>query len=176
MHSGPAKRDPVRIVAARTQTDMASVTHLMQDYARQLPRALALEAACEPLPGQYAPPAGELLLARRGRSTIGCIAMRAFRASESCEFKRLFVEPRSRGCAIGKRLVRTLERVAAMRGYRLILLDTFEDMTAARALYVACGFEVIPPYRPVRFPGLVYMRKTLDQPGADPSRILSILG
>jgi GNAT superfamily N-acetyltransferase len=154
--------DRVEIQAARDDDDFAGVERLIASYANALPSQLAEEATCEPLPGAYSPPEGELLLARIGSDVAGCAAMRRF-SEKQCEFKRLFVDPQFRGRGIALQLVKSLEAIARQRGYQEILLDTFEEMAAARRLYTAHGFEVIPPYRPVRFERLVYMRKRIAQ-------------
>ncbi|CAF0829666.1 unnamed protein product [Adineta steineri] len=55
------------------------------------------------MPGKYAPPTGELLLARNSqREPIGCVALRALGSSDSgcCETKRLYIIPTVRGLGL----------------------------------------------------------------------------
>ena len=55
-----------------------------QDFERELTE----------LPGRYAPPAGNLLLALDGTNAAGCVALRNI-GDGICEMKRLYVRPPS---------------------------------------------------------------------------------
>ncbi|MFN6997953.1 MAG: GNAT family N-acetyltransferase, partial [Aquincola tertiaricarbonis] len=46
-------------------------------------------------------------------------------------------------------------------GYSTMLLDTLDDMEAARGLYSSLGFEEIPPYYFNPLPGSHYLRVQL---------------
>jgi ribosomal protein S18 acetylase RimI-like enzyme len=46
-------------------------------------------------------------------------------------------------------------------GYSNLLLDTLDDMEAARGLYASLGFEEIPPYYFNPIPGAHYLRVSL---------------
>jgi len=46
-------------------------------------------------------------------------------------------------------------------GYDSVLLDTLDDMEAARALYEDLGFEEIPPYYHNPLPGAHYLKVDL---------------
>jgi putative acetyltransferase len=48
-----------------------------------------------------------------------------------------------------------------------VLLDTVDDMEAARGLYASLGFEEIPPYYYNPIPGAHYLKATL---GVTPSQ------
>jgi GNAT superfamily N-acetyltransferase len=68
------------------------------------------------LPGQYAPPLGELLLAKISGGVAGCVALRALDQS-TLEMKRLYVRPAIRGAGLGKRLVEAAITIARKNGY-----------------------------------------------------------
>jgi putative acetyltransferase len=46
-----------------------------------------------------------------------------------------------------------------------MLLDTLDDMEAARGLYATLGFEEIPPYYFNPIAGAHYLKVDLDEPG-----------
>jgi hypothetical protein len=61
------ERPSFRITPVRTANDLASTVKLFRAYASSLDIDLSyqdFEAEMEAMPGKYAPPAGELLLAR----------------------------------------------------------------------------------------------------------------
>jgi len=112
------------------------------------------------LPGDYAPPAGRLLLARTGDGAAGCVALRRVDGG-TCEMKRLYVRPAFRRFGLGRVLVQALLDEAQRIGYSEVLLDTLDDMEAARELYASLGFEEIPPYYYNPIPGAHYLKCTL---------------
>ena len=116
------------------------------------------------LPGDYAQPRGQLLLAWVDDQAVGCCALRALDNvdyAEACEMRRLYVDPNFRGLGIGRRLVEAQLDFARITGYRCVLLDTLSDMEAARALYEELGFEEIPPYYFNNMAGAHYLKADL---------------
>src|SRR6202035_4575987 len=98
------------------------------------------EAEMAAMPGKYAPPAGELLLARDGAGKpVGCVGLRPIEPAGCCEMKRLYVAPEGRGIGLGKALVDALVEVAERIGYREIKLDTLPSMAGAQSLYRKLG-------------------------------------
>ena len=112
------------------------------------------------LPGSYAPPSGRLLLAAVDGIPRGCVALQAI-SSETCEMKRLYVQPAQRGTGLGRLLVARVLDEARSIGYRRICLDTLPSMTEAQTMYRALGFEEVPPYRHNPVPGTRYMARAL---------------
>ena len=114
------------------------------------------------LPGKYAPPAGDLLLARAPEGTpLGCAALRPLGQGGCCELKRLYVVPGARGMGLGRALLDAVLETAARIGYREIRLDTLPDMRAALALYRQAGFAPIAPYYDTPLAGTRFLGRDL---------------
>jgi putative acetyltransferase len=107
--------------------------------------AAAFEAELASLPGKYAPPRGQLLLAMVGAQPAGCVALREI-DSARCEMKRMFVYPHRQGQGIGRAMAEAVIRDAGAMGYRSMLLDTSIRQAEAQALYRRLGFRDIAPY------------------------------
>jgi ribosomal protein S18 acetylase RimI-like enzyme len=153
---------------ARSATDLATVAALFRDYADGLGVDLAFQgfaAEVAALPGCYAPPAGELLLALDAAgAALGCVGLRPLAEDGVCEMKRLYVRPPGRRLGVGNRLVAAIIAAAEERGYAEMRLDSLPSMTAAVALYRRFGFAEIPPYCYNPIPGTVYLGRRLAQP------------
>ena len=98
------------------------------------------------LPGEYAPPAGNIILAYCDEELAGCVAVHKL-DDDICEMKRLYVAPRFRGKGIGRSLVMAILEQARMIGYARMRLDSIPSMKAAQTLYESIGFYEIPDYR-----------------------------
>jgi putative acetyltransferase len=83
----------------------------------------------------------------------------------ACEMKRLYVRRAFRRFGLGRILAQSLMDRARRAGYSCMLLDTLDDMEAARSLYVTLGFEDIPPYYFNPIAGAHYLKVNLDAPG-----------
>ena len=156
--------DDFLIAPARSRIELISTAALFRAYANSLPIDLAPQGfsqELDSLPGVYAPPGGELLLAKRGDHVLGCIALKPLEPPAIAEIKRLFVRPQARGHGVGKALVEAIIATAGRLGYGEIKLDTLPEMEGAVALYKASGFVPIPPYGSHPYPGLVTLGKKL---------------
>jgi GNAT superfamily N-acetyltransferase len=152
------------IALARSGTELTSAAALFHAYAASLPIDLAAQGfqqELDSLPGLYAPPGGELLLAKRGDHVLGCIALKPLEPPRIAEFKRLYVRPQARGLGVGKALVAAALTTAQTLGYGEIKLDTLSHLKEAIALYKSYGFAPIAPYGSHPYPGLVCLGKTL---------------
>lgn len=113
------------------------------------------------LPGDYAEPRGALLLAWVNGELAGCCALRPLDTSDytnAAEMKRLYVRPAFRGWRLGRQLAEAILDAARRAAYSSVLLDTLDDMEAARALYEDLGFVEIPPYYHNPYAGAHYLK------------------
>lgn len=154
---------PFHIHPARLASDFNVAARLFTAYAAFLGIDLAFQgfqAELEAMPGKYAPPAGELLLARLDNEPVGCVALRPL-ADGCCEMKRLYVSPRGRGLGVGKALVSAIVLEAKRIGYREIRLDTLPSMAEAIALYEKAGFNAIAPYYETPLADTLFLGRSL---------------
>jgi ribosomal protein S18 acetylase RimI-like enzyme len=152
----------VEIVDGHGEEHLPAVRGLFEDYAASLDVDLGFQdfqRELAELPGDYAPPAGRLLLAL-DPEPAGCVALRPF-APGVCEMKRLYVSPSARGTGLGRRLAEAIVAVARSAGYERMRLDTLPSMTEARGLYRSLGFEEIEAYRPNPVHGTTYFELRL---------------
>jgi putative acetyltransferase len=157
----------IRLETPATPEQLEHTRAIFREYARQLGVDLCFQnfdAELAALPGEYAAPRGALLLALVDGQLAGCGAVRPLADVDypnACEMKRLFVRPAFRGLGLGRTIAQALMDRAANAGYSSMLLDTLDDMEAARGLYAALGFEEIPPYYFNPVPGAHYLRAQL---------------
>ena len=141
---------------------------IFREYARGLDVDLCFQnfdAELAALPGEYAVPSGHLLLAFVEGALAGCGAYRALPGADyanACEMKRLYVRPAFRRFGLGRALAQALMDEARRSGYSVMLLDTLDDMEAARGLYGSLGFDTIAPYYFNPIPGAHYLKATLS--------------
>jgi epoxyqueuosine reductase len=150
------KRPDIHIVPAEAQ-DLDVVRTLFREYEASLPFDLSFqefEKEVKGLPGRYAPPSGRMLLARRGGTVAGCVALRQIGA-DTCEMKRLFVPSALRGQGIGRALAEAVIEEGRRMGYKRMRLDTV--LEPAKGLYRSLGYREIPPYQHVPVAGVVFM-------------------
>lgn len=184
---GPAVLTPPgpTIHPARGEAALREAVRLFRAYAAGLGLDLGYQgfaAELAALPGAYAPPGGELLLARApgcgppGREpdgpALGCVAVRPLPASmpgsgpglRACEMKRLFVAPDGRGLGLGRRLALAALEAGTRLGYDAMRLDTLERLAPALALYRSLGFCEVAPFHDDRVPGLLFLGRSLPPP------------
>lgn len=149
------------ITPAASPDDLRTAAALFDAYARSLPIDLGYQdfgAELAGLPGKYAPPHGELLLARGADGhPLGCVALRPLAEAGVCEMKRLYLAPEARGLGLGRALAEAVVQAARRLGYHELRLDTLATMTTAIALYERMGFTRIAPYYAPTPEGTVFM-------------------
>src|SRR6476661_8169200 len=99
------------IIQARTPAQVEQARALFLEYGASLGFSLCFQSFDEELaglPGDYAPPAGRLLLAEVEGKPAGCVALHrlgdtcAGKRELLCEMKRLYVRPDFRGHQLGR--------------------------------------------------------------------------
>lgn len=176
----------VVIVTAVEPHEIEASRSIFREYANSLDVDLCFqnfEDELAMLPGDYAEPRGALLLAlidasptdtddptqvRRGDGRLAhvaaCCALRPLDAADypnAAEMKRLYVRPAFRGMGLGRQLAEAVLDAARGAGYASVLLDTLDDMEAARTLYEDLGFEEVPPYYHNPIAGSHYLKVDL---------------
>jgi putative acetyltransferase len=164
-----------RLTEASTAAQFEAARVLIEEYAAKLAASTGvdlcfqnLSAELAQLPLMYGPPSGCLLLAGLDEEWVGCCALRRF-SDEVCEMKRLYVKSSARGAHLGRRLTQHLIPRARTLGYKRMVLDTLEDMIAARALYRSLGFRPTGPYYLNPTAGVSYMELDLETAPRDES-------
>jgi GNAT superfamily N-acetyltransferase len=158
----------IELLPADNAAAVAEARTLFGEYAASLAVDLCFQgfdAELAGLPGPYAAPAGALLVARVDGQPAGCGALRPLPEVDypnACEMKRLFVRRAFRGFGLGRLLAQALIDRATEAGYSSLLLDTLDDMEAARGLYTTLGFVEVPPYYFNPLPGAHYLKVDLD--------------
>jgi DNA-binding MarR family transcriptional regulator/ribosomal protein S18 acetylase RimI-like enzyme len=104
------------------------------------------------------------LVARLDGLAVGCGMLKKL-DTKTAEIKRMWVSPDARGLGIARRLLESLETLAAGSGVQRIRLDTNRSLGEAQALYGKAGYEAIEryndnPYADFWFEKVLETRKT----------------
>lgn len=158
----------ILLISPESPEDWHATRQILREYAASLHVDLCFqnfEAELATLPGEYEMPRGLFLLAVVDGQVAGCGGFRDcpdVDYANACEMKRLFVRPAFRRFGLGRLLAQALIDRAMQAGYSAMLLDTLDDMEAARGLYESLGFEEVPPYYFNPLPGAHYLKVDLD--------------
>jgi ribosomal protein S18 acetylase RimI-like enzyme len=157
----------IQLITPVSSDDIDIIRVIFREYAEGLGIDLCFqgfEAELASLPGGYAAPRGALLLALVEGAPAGCCALRPLDTVDypnACEMKRLYVRKAFRGFGLGRQLAEAMLDGARRAGYACVLLDTLDDMEAARALYGELGFKEIAPYYHNPIAGAHYLKADL---------------
>ena len=158
---------PFQIVVVRSGRELGAARDLFAAYAASLPVDLDYQdfgSEVSELPGKYAPPKGELLVAWDAADRpVACIGLRPLDDGRTCEMKRLYVLPEARSFGLGKALTDAVIEAAKARGYSSLRLDTLPTMIRAADLYERMGFRRIDPYYGPTPPGTIFMELDLTR-------------
>ncbi len=163
----PAESPVIELTTPTSAEELHATREIFREYAAGLGVDLCFQGFEEELadlPGDYSAPRGALLLARVDGTIAGCCALRPLDTSDypgAAEMKRLYVRKAFRGFGLGRQLAEAVLDSARQAGYDCVLLDTLDDMEAARALYEDLGFEAIEPYYHNPIAGAHYLKVDL---------------
>ena len=86
----------------------------------------------------------QYLVALLDDQVVGGCGIAPFNGSaETCELRKLFLLPQSRGRGIGRALTLACLDFARSQGFVQCYLDTLSNMTAAIGLYRSLGFQIL---------------------------------
>ena len=159
---------PVKLITPGSLAELQATREIFEEYARSLEVDLCFQdfdQELATLPGEYAEPRGALLLALVGDEVAGCCALRPLDNVDypnASEMKRLYVRKAFRGFGLGRQLAEATLDTARRAGYSCVLLDTLDDMEAARALYDELGFASVPPYYHNPIAGAHYLKADIS--------------
>ena len=157
----------VEIVTASVPEQVEDAREIFREYAAGLGVDLCFQNFDDELaalPGDYRAPGGTLLLAYVDGALAGCGALRPLPDvdyPDACEMKRLYVRRAFRRLGLGRQIAQRLIDAATQAGYSTLLLDTLDDMEAAREMYASLGFVEVPPYYHNPVPGAHYLKADL---------------
>lgn len=155
-----------QISPVRSEIDLKDTIALFYQYVEWLNLDLNFQnfdAEMAGMPGKYAPPSGELLLARSSQGhPIGCVAVRHL-DQDICEMKRLFVTDAAKGLGVGKALVSAVIGAGKCLGYHEMRLDTLPRMGAAISLYRSFDFVETSAYYVTPLPGTLFLKLDLTK-------------
>ncbi|WP_428665372.1 GNAT family N-acetyltransferase [Runella sp.] len=153
----------MEIIVARTSEHYSAAVELFKEYALGLGIDLQFQKfdnELQILPTMYGPPTGELWLVQSNDKFVGCTALRQL-DKQTCELKRMFIQPAYRGRRLGEQLMDTALTTARDLGYEYMKLDSLRRLEPAVKLYLRYGFTQILPYNYNPEVDVVYFERSL---------------
>ena len=93
-------------------------------------------------PAELSPPSGAFLVGRHAGRAVCCGGVKRL-DDRSCEIKKMYVVPDSRGQGVARAVLSALEAKARTLGYEVARLDTGPRQQGARGLYESEGYAEI---------------------------------
>jgi putative acetyltransferase len=154
-----------KIITATSEAHYKAGLALFNAYADSLNFNLSFQNFNDELtmlPLMYGAPTGALLLVESENSYVGVAGLRRIENDQTCEIKRMYIDPLHRGNGIGRLLLESLIDVAKNMRYQTIKLDTLApQMPTALHLYHSFGFTKTEPYNFNPYDGVVYLERKL---------------
>lgn len=103
----------------------------------------------------------DVLVVYHDEAPVACGGFKHY-DNEHVELKRIFVRPSYRNSGLGAEIVRRLEAMAKIQGYRFCILETGEAMETACHVYQKLGYKSTERYGPyVDMPNSICMIKKI---------------
>ena len=96
-------------------------------------------------PDEVSEGSGSFLVAYLGGRAVACGAVRRI-GERTGELKRMYVDPRTRGEGLGRRILEALEAEALELGLSRLVLETGVRQIEAVGLYESAGFQQTPRF------------------------------
>ena len=136
------------ITIKRTTFDDPSVKTLIQKLDKELWERYPTEQAFFDNFNKL-PEDARVVIAFDGENAVGCGAFKPLATPEKAvEIKRMYVDPKMRGRAIGVLILENLETWAKEEGFELAQLETGNNQPEAVRLYEKVGYYWIENYEP----------------------------
>jgi putative acetyltransferase len=138
----------IEIKKVEQSSEFEMAKDLFKQYALSLPFKLDFQNFDDELnviDKQYGQPEGGLFLAFVNDKPIGCIGLRKIQNFIG-EVKRMYVMPDYRGNKVGAKLLQATIDFSRILDYKLLKLDTLDDMFEAIQLYKSFGFKETSSY------------------------------
>lgn len=116
----------------------ALIVAVLQEYGLT-PDLAGVDADVLDIERHYRQPGGEFFAVYREDELVGTMGLVPVSA-DSCELRKMYLQPSARGAGLGKRLLALAEAEARQRGYRLMQLETASALKEAIALYERNGY------------------------------------
>jgi GNAT superfamily N-acetyltransferase len=136
----------VRIEAADAGSD--EVAALLAAYVEEMQATFDYQTSrgMPTTPADFEPGQGQFLVVRDDDGTpVGCGGVRLL-DPETAEVKRMWLDPSVRGRGLGRELLAALEQAALGLGAERGVLDTFDMLGPAMALYRSAGWQEVAAY------------------------------